>query len=720
MAARREGAPTGVFRRTLSAIAFMATAAGGPQLAGSRRLAALLDVVGAEPALYSVKCFVAAMLAYYVALRIGLTHPTWAVTTSYIVAQPLAGAVLSKAVFRVSGTILGAGAAVVLVPSFVNSPPVLSLALALWLGLCLYLALLDRTPRSYVFLLAGYTASIIGFPSVEAPAQIFTLALVRVQEITLGILCGSLIHGTILPRTVTSQLLARIDRMLSDAERWSAESLGGEGGEALARDRRRLAVDVNELHQLSTHLPFDTARLRPRVRLIRALQDQVSLLLPLASGVEDRLAALARLAGRIPPDIAALSEDVRAWLLDPAGPQDEAAATALIGRAAALEPALDPPFRWEIALRLSVTARLAELIAAHRDARVLREQIRAPTARPVSPSVARLLAAARSRALHRDRGLALRAALGAVLTVALGCAIWIATAWDQGAGAVTFAGVCCALFGNSDEPAPAVMRFFWGTLLGMVVAVVYDYAILPTVTDFVTLAAVLAPAAIMVGWFSGQAKTSFVTLGAVLGLFNSLGFADRYEPDFGGFVNSSLGLLLGTFFAAVTVGLFQTIGTEGSIKRLIQAGWRDLARRSNARGVPDARGWVSRMLDRIGLLAPRLAARQADPGKPLLDVLVDMRIGLAVGELRGLRLSATPEEEALITPVLAGVARYFGSLRFPDPQPPPPELLTCIDHAFVGLVYDPAADRRRAAVLALTTLRRNLFPDAPAFTEEAA
>ena len=50
---------------------------------------------GGKEALFSVKCFVAAILAYYIALRIGLTRPYWAVTTSYIVAQPLAGAVLS-------------------------------------------------------------------------------------------------------------------------------------------------------------------------------------------------------------------------------------------------------------------------------------------------------------------------------------------------------------------------------------------------------------------------------------------------------------------------------------------------------------------------------------------------------------------------------------------------------------------------------------------------
>jgi hypothetical protein len=128
--------------------------------------------VDAEAALFSLKSFVAAIIAYYIALRIGFAQPVWAMTTVYVVSQPLAGTVLSKAVFRLLGTILGATAAVVLVPAFVNEPLVLSFALALWLGLCAYIAQLDRTPRSYTFLLAGYTAAIIGFPSVGAPGDI--------------------------------------------------------------------------------------------------------------------------------------------------------------------------------------------------------------------------------------------------------------------------------------------------------------------------------------------------------------------------------------------------------------------------------------------------------------------------------------------------------------------------------------------------------------------
>src|SRR5450756_2173505 len=117
--------------------------------------------------IFSLKTFAAAVMALLVALAIDLPRPYWALATVYIASQPLAGATRSKALFRAAGTLIGAAASVVLVPNLVNAPELLSLGFALWIALCLYLSLLDRTPRSYMFMLAGYTAALIGFPSVS-------------------------------------------------------------------------------------------------------------------------------------------------------------------------------------------------------------------------------------------------------------------------------------------------------------------------------------------------------------------------------------------------------------------------------------------------------------------------------------------------------------------------------------------------------------------------
>jgi len=678
--------------------------------------------VDAEAVLFSLKCFAAAMLAYYVALSIGLTRPYWAVTTTYITAQPLAGAVLSKAVFRAGGTILGAAAAVVLVPTFVNEPLVLAFALALWLGLCLYISQLDRTPRAYTFLLAGYTASIIGFPSVDTPGQVFDVSILRVQEILIGIVSAAFVHGVIFPRTVTKRLFQRIDEMLADAERWSRGALVPQRAATLGRERNGLAVDLAELLQLSAHLPFDTARILPRVRSVRALEDQLSMMLPLASSVEDRIDALAATQEGVPAEVTALLARVVAWLETGVRDRTDRDATAqlLLDEAQALEPVpRESGPLWREMLLFSLVSRLQELIVTHRDARDLRDQIRSPSVRAISHHVGKLIDRAGSRALHRDHGVALRTSLATIATIMLGSIFWIATAWDQGAGAVLIAGVACALFGAADNAAKQIDTFMIGALAGTFLSGLYAFAVMPRVTDFVMLAVVLAPSLLVIGSVLARPALGLLALGSVVGFVNSVGLSATYSENFATYVNSSTGLIAGIVFSGLCVKLFLKAGPGQGIARLVRGGWRDVALR--ARGeAPDAGRWIARMLDRIGLLAPRLAQQEADPDRPLLDALVDLRIGYIAGELSALRGAMAPEEHGPVTETLAEIARFFGRSNPKTADPPPAALLDGIDRSVGAFARDPIRERRRAGLLLLTSLRRNLFPAAPPWEAMAA
>ena len=116
---------------------------------------------GFPEAVFSINSFAAAMLALYIGFAIGLERPYWSMLTVYITVQPLSGALRSKAFFRVIGTTLGGAAAVAFLPNFVDSPEMLSVVLSLWVGFCLTVSLLDRTPRSYVFMLAGDRKSVV-------------------------------------------------------------------------------------------------------------------------------------------------------------------------------------------------------------------------------------------------------------------------------------------------------------------------------------------------------------------------------------------------------------------------------------------------------------------------------------------------------------------------------------------------------------------------------
>ena len=677
---------------------------------------------GLPAALFSVKCFAAAMLALFVALSIGLERPYWAFLTSYIVAQPLAGAVISKAAFRLIGTFVGAAAAVVMVPPLVNAPELLSLAFASWLALCVFVSLLDRTPRAYMFVLAGYSACIIGLPSVDAPAQIFTVAALRVQEISIGILCGSLVHGVVFPGSITGLLLSRVETILRDAERWSRDAIAVDPPATLDDERRRLALDVTELHQLSTHLPFDVSRLAPRVRTVRAMQDQLSMLLPLGAAVQDRLETFRQEGGTPSPEVVALFDDAQAWLAAPGDDRDArtAAADALIARCRALEPQVDPAMPWHEMLRLSLLARLAALIEVHRDCRDLRDQMINHSRRPVTPRVAELLEGRRNREVHRDYAGAARGAVSAFITLLAGCALWIGSGWSDGSTAVMLAGVFLALFSAFDNPIAPLKGFMVGTLIATILGAIYGYAILPRLDGFPMLAAALAPALFVGGALMASPRYGGVALPAMMGMGSPALISASYQNQFAGFINGSVAQLVGIWFAIIMVGLLQSAGAEGAIRRTVRAGWADIAARANIMAPPDLRGWINRMLDRIALLAPRLAAVGQSEGAPLYNALRDLRTGVAIGELRQLRLDLPPAEAAPLTRVLAEVGDHYRMLDPAAPQPAGPALLHDIDDAMDVVIANPRPSIRRDGMLALVSLRRNLFPEAHGFRKAAA
>lgn len=125
---------------------------------------------------YGVRTFAASMIALYIALLMQLPRPYWAMATVYIVSSPFLGPTSSKALYRAVGTLLGAGGAIFLVPPLVQSPLLLSIAIALWTGTLLFLSLNLRTANNYVLMLAGYTLPMIALAVVDNPLAVFDVA----------------------------------------------------------------------------------------------------------------------------------------------------------------------------------------------------------------------------------------------------------------------------------------------------------------------------------------------------------------------------------------------------------------------------------------------------------------------------------------------------------------------------------------------------------------
>ncbi|MBP2301059.1 FUSC family protein [Azospirillum picis] len=668
--------------------------------------------------IFSLKSFAGAMLALYVAFGMGLPRPFWAMLTAYVVSSPLSGTVRSKALFRVSGTVIGSIAAVVLTVSMVNAPELLVLAVGLWVGGCLYISLLDRTPRSYTFMLAGYTAGLIVFPGVADPEVIFDTSLARVEEILLGIVCATLIHSVVLPRGIGPVLLKRLDAALRDAERWTLDALDDAGTDARMRDRHKMASDVTELRVMTTHLPYDTSDLRWMTRPLRALQDRMVYLLPVLTAVLDRLSSLRGPDGLLPSGVTPVLAEVRSWIAAgaDADPAEADRLFARLDRMAADEArqvTAGAGAAWGPATRLSLFRRLRSLLEIHRDCRDLRAHI--ATGDHALPDHLDPLARKRSRGVfHTDHGMALWSGAAALLGIGVVSAFWILTGWSSGSAAAMMTAVFTCFFASFDDPVPGIRQFLTYTLASVPISAFYLLVVLPSFDSFPILVLCLAPTLVTLGMFVAQPAVFGKAMAMIFGLGGTLSLLDTGNGDFASFINSTTGQVAGIITAMLVTRLCRSVGAAWSARRLLHAGWREIADLASARSVPEQDGFESRMLDRVGLLSARLAQARVD--EDAIDAVRDLRAGLNVVELQRLRPVLGPGASPLLDRLLRSVASHFRTLSAQRPEPPPSTLLGCMDELLGAIGRLAPCSERDRAVVALAALRRSLFPTA-ALTE---
>jgi len=670
--------------------------------------------------LFSLKCFMASMLALYVSLAAGLPRPFWAMMTAYIVASPFSGAVRSKALFRVCGTLIGSTATILMVPRMANAPELLSLALACWVGLCLYVSLLDRTPRSYIFMLAGYTAGLIGFPAVNDPGAIFDTGLARVEEITIGILSATVVHSLMFPQGVGPVLLGRLDRAIADAQRWMADTLkpGANKAQAL-HTRLALAGEISEMRVMATHLPFDTSQLRWTASMVHGLHDRLAIMVPLLLAVEDRLDALRETDPESLAPWTALLDDIAAWV-QAGRDADPARAAQLRAALARLTPELPANAGWSAILRLNLAQRLDALIEACEDGLELRSNVSTVMQGGVAGYTPHLMPSV----LHRDHGMALRSAFAAAVTILLCCAFWIFTAWPSGAAAPMMAGVACCFFATQDNPVPLIRMFVKWTVISMPVGAFYIMFVLPAVHSYEMLVLVLAPVFLTGGVFMPRPATAGSSLAFLIGVAGTLALQDTGTLDIPGFLNSMVAQLFGFIAAAAITSLIRTVGGDWMARRMLRTARREVAQMTRTPSTDSLLTISARMVDRIGLLMPRLAIAHPTPEARAVavDGLRELRVGLHTAQLCGLQ-PALEQGGVALRPLLQKLGAYFEGSEHRHGQAPA-SLLEKLDgtlRAVCATGADAGArNARQQAAAALASMRRDLFPRAAAYQPEIA
>ncbi len=663
--------------------------------------------------IFSVKTFVGAMLALWIALRMGLDRPYWAMATAYIVAQPLTGAMRSKAAYRFYGTLLGAVATLVFIPNLVDAPVLLIAALSLWVGGCIYFAVLDRTPRSYVFLLAGYSVALIGFPIVDAPDTVWDVVLARVEEITLGIVCTTVIGSIVFPIPLGPALTARLDNWIRDATDWTLGVLSGAREDiATAAAQRKVAGDSVEIAMLATHLSYDTSNLQTATVPVATLHQRVLLLLPVVSGARDRIRILRENDG-ITARLRAVLDRIGAWIQSGrAGELSEAAE--VHADIDALEPQIDATADWKTVILAGLLVRLHELTDLAHDIMALRRQIRAEQSRLVK------LAFGQGETIrtlqHRDHVMALHSALAAILAIGLISAFWIATAWPDGAGAASLAAVACAFFAAQDDPAPSVVGFLVAAVIALVIDAIYLFAVLPQAHDFEMLVLAFAPVFLILGAFSGMPATARVSGPIALIAATELALSGSYDADFTTYANGAAAAILGLGATAIIIRIVRSVSGEWTAWRLLRRNRVEIANIAANRSPATLSVFAMLMLDRLSLVAPSLAVSAEGADGAATSALADVRVGVSIIGLQRDAVHLPEQLRRAVRTMLDAIATHYRrrSLDQADVA-----LLGVIDRVIAIAVQDPAT-MTRELLLQLSGIRRGLFPNAPPYTSERA
>lgn len=225
--------------------------------------------------LFCLRTWLSAVLALSSAFWLQFSSPASAAVTTMILAQPLRGQVLSKAVYRLLGTLIGAFVAVFLTACFNQDRVVLLGGVGLWLALCTIVGTLEKDFRAYAAMLSGYTVAIVGISCIDNPAGIFDVTVNRVSGIVVGIAATAAVNNIFGSPSAWEKLATNLHRVSNMVQRISRDAMAGHG---IPNDTACAGL-AGEIIALTSQVSFAKTELSDsRVRLAGARSAMVALL----------------------------------------------------------------------------------------------------------------------------------------------------------------------------------------------------------------------------------------------------------------------------------------------------------------------------------------------------------------------------------------------------------------------------------------------------------
>jgi len=576
---------------------------------------------------FALRTNAAALFALTAAFALNLQQPQWAMMTVFIVSQPIAGMVISKGLFRLAGTLIGALAAMAITAATGDMRWLFVASIALWVALCTYAASMLRNPESYGAALAGYTAVIIALPAFGHPHLLAEFAYARCTEIMLGIVCAGVASRFFQPQLARTALVEGLENCIADLARYTSDAIAGRDAGHLKTAHRKLIADTQALAAMRAHARLEAPSLvthgrhsRHTVGHLMSCLSIVNILVAHRVSSDGTWSSLRDRLGVLLDDMARdfKVDAVEPWL----GRVDIIAAeiAELKGR-----PWGDDSIGMMARLTLlgefldGLKATLNGLSALRSRSQYMAGS-RKPPALPV----------------YRDHSTALVNAVRAVAATTLMTAYWMESRHADAAAAAIIVAVVCSLFASMPNPLQTSWGFFKGTLYAVPFAFVLGQLILPSFPGLFWFALfivpILVPAALLMADPRHVGPATAFAINFIV--FLKPHEAMVFEPQV--FMETSLSVLVGILIGLLVFIVVLPKRPQVTVNRMMGALRTDIVRLCLRDRVPSPSAFNSLAYDRINQLMPILRTMR-EAGETLLDdALSSVTLGAEIIRLRRL------------------------------------------------------------------------------------
>ncbi|WP_408212737.1 FUSC family protein [Paraburkholderia dilworthii] len=531
--------------------------------------------------LHLLKTVAAGLLALGIAMLLDLPQPRIAMTTVFVLMQPFSGMVLAKSFYRILGTAVGTLAALVLGGLFVQQPELYMIGMIGWVSACIAAAVRYRHFRWYGFVLAGYTAALIGIPNVTAPHDLFLAALTRAAEVAVGIVCSSAVSALIVPQRSSLALRRALQIRYANFTAFAADVLNR--GLERGQFERRFADLVDEIvgfEATRTFATFEDPAMRSRSqhlgRLNGEFMDACARLHALhqllkrlrANGSESKVGAIKpyfdELAGLLSPPS-----------MTPSATLAMADATGVASRLRLFQASLPRRVReTRRPLEAAPTESLAdfdtsaELLYRFVDEWIRYSETYASLAARRKPVETRRRSA--SRYVSRTNGFVVAFTfIRSAAVMAIVGWFWIETDWPSGGLAVIGAALACALTSTASNPSKMAMQMAAGAVLATMTGYLFTCYVYPNIDGFPLLCATLAPVLALGAFIATRKRAAGYGIGFSV-FFCLLAGPDNvvtYAPDL--LINNGIALTASMLVAALAFAVIFPADMPWLVERIM-------------------------------------------------------------------------------------------------------------------------------------------------------